>query len=209
MRSNVGTIGFWSGVTAGVAAIAYDIVQIMQFTGALRFPMDEVLIYGTALCIVVPFVTEMLAFHHSSDSEKQFWTHGALILTTLYAVFVTANYVIQLATVVPAKLSGTVNSIALLDQTPHSLFWDFDAIGYIAMGLATLVAIPALDRIGLEGRVRLAFLANALVTPMIATVYFFPNYSYGLLLLGFPWAITAPLSMFLLALLLRRRAFQM
>jgi hypothetical protein len=208
MRSKVGAIGFWSGLTAAAAAIAYDVVQILQLIGALQFPMDEILIYGTALCIVVPFVTEMLAFHYSSDSEKQFWTHGALILATLYAVFVTANYVVQLATVIPAKLGGTVGSIALLEQTPHSLFWDFDAIGYIAMGLATLVAIPALGRTGLEGRVRLAFLANAVVTPMIATVYFFPDYSYGLLLLGFPWAITAPLSMLLLALLLRRRASQ-
>jgi hypothetical protein len=26
----------------------------------------------------------------------------------------------------------------ILDQTPHSLFWDIDELGYIFMGLATL-----------------------------------------------------------------------
>jgi hypothetical protein len=30
-------------------------------------------------------------------------------------------------------------------QTVHSLFWDFDAIGYIFMGLATLAAIPIFE----------------------------------------------------------------
>lgn len=72
------------------------------------------------------------------------------------------------------------------------------------MVFATLVAVPALGRVGWERFVRVAFLANAAVTPMIATVYFFPNYSYGLLLLGFPWALTASLSMLLLALMLRK-----
>ena len=50
-----------------------------------------------------------------------------------------------------------------------------------------------------------SFIAHALVTPLIAIVYFCPNYSESLLLLGFPWGITAPLFMLLLALMLRRR----
>jgi hypothetical protein len=93
----------------------------------------------------------------------------------------------------------------VLEQTPHSLFWDYDAIGYMSMGLATLVAIPALGRVGFERWVRFSFIANALVTPLISIVYFRPTYSTKLLLLGFPWAITAPLFMLMLALMLRTR----
>jgi heme/copper-type cytochrome/quinol oxidase subunit 4 len=205
MRKQIGAVGYWSGLAAVAATVSYDVVQILQVAGALRFPLDEILIYGISLCIVIPFVLEMLAFHHLTDRYKQFWTHGSLVFTILYAVFVTANYVTQLATVIPAKLSGGYEAVRVLDQTPHSLFWNFDAIGYIAMGLATLVALPALRRVGFERWVWFAFLANALVTPLIATVYFYPVYSNRLLLLGFPWAITAPLSMLLLAILLRKR----
>lgn len=201
----IGEVGYWSGLAAFAATLAYDVVQLLQIAGPLRFPLDEILIYGTSLCIVVPFVLEMLALHYLTASDKQFWTHAALIFTTMYAVFVTANYVVQLATVIPAKLSGSSEAIRILEQTPHSLFWNYDAVGYICMGLATLVAVPALGRTGFERWVRMSFIANALVTPLIGVVYFYPTYSQELLFLGFPWAITAPLAMVMLAIMLRKR----
>jgi hypothetical protein len=184
----------------------YVVVQLLQVAGLLRFPLDEFLIYGSSLCIVVPFVLEMLVFHHLAEGDKRFWTHSALIFAVMYAVFVTANYVVQLATVIPARLSGEGEAIRLLEQTPHSLFWDYDAIGYISMGLATLVAIPALGTVGFEKWVRRSFVAHTLVTPLIAVVYFYPTFSPPLLFLGFPWAITAPLFMWMLAILLRTKS---
>jgi hypothetical protein len=205
LARTIGEVGYWSGVAAFASAVAYDVVQILQVAGVLRFPLDEILIYGTSLCIVVPFVLEILALHHLTLHDKQFWTHAALVFTGMYAVFVTANYVVQLATVIPAKLSGGSEALRLLEQTPHSLFWDYDAIGYISMGLATLVAIPAVRTVGFEKWVRLSLIANVLVTPLISIVYFYPTYSTKLLLLGFPWAITAPLFMLMVALMLRRR----
>jgi uncharacterized protein (TIGR03382 family) len=51
----------------------------------------------------------------------------------------------------------------------------------------------------------MSFIAHALVTPLISIVYFYPTFSQRLLFLGFPWAITAPLFMLLLAMMLRRR----
>jgi heme/copper-type cytochrome/quinol oxidase subunit 4 len=200
----VGRVGFGAGLAAAAATIAFDAVQIAQVAGLLSFPADEFLIYGTSLLIVVPFVLEMLAFHHLTEPAKRFWTHGALLFTTLYAVFVVANYVVQLATVLPAKLAGTAGGISILDQTPHSLFWNFDAVGYIAMGLAALMSIPALSHTGFEHWVRRSLWAHALMTPLIAFVYFYPTFSDRLLLLGFPWAITAPLFMTRLAIRLRR-----
>jgi len=201
----IAAIGFWSGLAAFVATLSFDFVQGLQLVGALKFPLDEILIYGTSLCIVIPFLLVMLAFHHLTEPDRRFWTHAALIFTTLYATFVTANYVVQLATVIPAKLAGSYEAVRILDQTPHSLFWDFDAIGYICMGLAILLAVPALDKTGTERWVRYAFLAHALVTPIIAVVYFYPVYSIPLLFLASPWAVTAPLSMLLLAMALKKR----
>jgi hypothetical protein len=205
MTTSISNVGYWSGVAAFTAAVAYDAVQILQVAGVLRFPADEILIYGTSLCIVVPFVLEMVALHHLTAPDKRFWTHSALVFTTMYAVFVTANYVVQLATVVPAKVAGTADAIRVLEQTPHSLFWDYDAVGYISMGLASLLAVPAVGNVGFERWVRRSLIANALVTPLISTVYFYPTFSSGLLFLGFPWAITAPLFMLMLAIMLRKR----
>jgi heme/copper-type cytochrome/quinol oxidase subunit 4 len=204
MNNTINKIGFWSGLTAFAATIAYCIVQLLQMCGALSYPYDERLIYGTSLCIVIPFVLEMLALHYITPDEKKFWSHAALTFTILYAVFVTANYVVQLATVIPMTLKGSLDEVRILQQTPHSLFWDFDALGYIFMGLATTVAIPVFNRSGFQKWVRIAFIANALVTPLISIVYFYPDYSFNLLILGFPWAITAPLFMLLLAILFRK-----
>ncbi|WP_449000599.1 hypothetical protein [Myxosarcina sp. GI1(2024)] len=194
-------------MAAFLSTIGYDLVQILQVIGLLRFPLDESLIYGTSLCIVIPFLIEMLALHYLTAKDKQFWTHASLIFTIIYAVFVTANYVVQLATVIPAKLVGTSEAIGILEQTPHSMFWDYDAVGYIFMGLATLVAVPALTGVGFEKWVRISFIAHTLVTPSIGIVYFYPTYSQNLLFLGFPWGITAPLFMVLLAIMLRRKQF--
>ena len=205
MTRDIGKFGYWSGMAAFTSTVAYGVVQILQVGGLLRFPADEILIYGTSLCIVVPFILEMVAFHHLTPPGKQFWTHAALVFTAMYAVFASANYVIQLATVIPAKLRGGSEAIRILEQSPHSLFWDFDAVGYVAMGLACLLAVPAVDGVGFDRWVRRSLIANALVTPLIAVVYFSPTFSTKLLFLGFPWVITAPLFMLMLALMLRRR----
>jgi len=181
-------------------------VQILQVAGLLHFPLDEILIFGASLCIVVPFMLEMLALHYSRPAEKQFWTHAGLLFTTMYAVFGVANYVTQLTTVIPAKLRGAADAVRVLEQTPHSLLWDFDAMAYIAMGLTTLLIIPALANDRAERRVRVACIANVGATMLAGIVYFYPTFSTKLLMVGLPWGITAPLFMLLLALALRRGA---
>jgi len=204
--SSIARIGFWSGIAAVSATLGYDVVQLLQLVGVLRFPLDEILIFGTSLCIILPFVLEMLALHHSTSDDNKFWTHAALIFTTVYAVFGSANYVIQLTTVIPAKLRGTLAAVQVLEQTPHSLLWDFDALAYISMGVALLLGIPALGHTRVERGARWACIANVIATALAGVVYFYPTFSSGLLLLGLPWAATAPLSMYLLALTLRERA---
>ncbi len=107
---------------AFVSTIAFVIVQMLQVFGVLGYQLDEILIYGFSLCIVIPFLVEMLALYHLTPEEKKFWSHAALIFTVLYVAFVTANYVVQLATVIPMTLKGTADEIQILKQTPHSLF---------------------------------------------------------------------------------------
>jgi len=179
-------IGFWSGLIAFVSTVGYVIVQLLQVVGVLRYPLDGILIFGTSLCIVIPFILEILSLHYLASDEKKFWSHASLIFVIMYSVFVTANYVVQLATVIPMSLKGATEEIRVLNQTPHSMFWDFDALGYIFMGLATLFAVPIFEKRGFQKLVRSFFLANGLVTPLIMFVYFYPTFSDKLVLVGLP-----------------------
>jgi len=203
MTVSIYKIGFLSGLIAFIATIIFLIVQLFQLLGILTYPYDQIWIFGSSLCIGIPFMLEMLALHYATSPDKKFWSHAAIIFTVMYLIFVTANYVVQLATVIPMTLKGAVSDIKILDQKPHSLFWDFDAIGYICMGLATLFAAPIFVNRGFQKKVKYAFLVHASVTPLIAFVYFYPTFSDKLLLLATPWAITAPIAMLLLALLFK------
>jgi hypothetical protein len=199
-------VGFWFALAAFVASVGYDLVQILQVVGALTAPLDAILIYAFSLGIPVPFLVALAALHSSAPGIKKLWTLAAVLLAAIYTTYVSLNYVVQLATVIPASLQGTLEKIRLLDQTPHSFFWDVDALGYIFLGLATLFASFAFAKKGFEGWVKGFFLANAIVTPLIGFVYFYPTFSYGLLMLGTPWIVTASGSMLVLALYFQRRA---
>lgn len=200
----ISKVGFWSGLLAFIAITSFGIVQTLQVLGFLTYPVDEILIYGFSLCITIPFMLEILALHHITKPDKKFWSHTAVIFTVIYVVFVVANYVVQLATVIPMTVKGVSNQINILKQTPHSLFWDFDAIGYIAMGFATLFAAPVFEKKGFQKWVRYTFLVHSFTTPLIAFVYFYPNFSDKLLLVATPWVITAPLSMLMLCLMFKK-----
>ncbi len=200
-ENSVRKLGFWSAFVAFVAAFGFSVAQILQVVGVVGPPWDGILIYGFSLFIATPFMLALLALHYVTPDEKRFWSHAAVLFAVMYTIYVTLNYVVQLTAVIPYVAPDPV-----LIQTPHSLFWTVDALGYIALGLATLFAVPLFVKQGLQRWLRWFFLANGLITPVIAFVYFYPNFSTTLLLLGLPWIVTAPGSMLLLALFFRRRS---
>jgi hypothetical protein len=199
MNMSITRIGYWSALVAFVGAAGYSVVQILQIVGFLTYPLDEILIFGTSLLIPTPFMLALLAVHHMTPNEKRFWTNAALLFAVMYNTFVTINYVVQLTAVIPYADPDSV-----LRQTPHSLLWTLDALGYIFLGFATLFAIPVFTKHGLEKWLRRFFLANGLIIPLFCIVYFYPTFSVTLLLLALPWIIIAPGSILLLALFLRK-----
>ncbi len=205
MNNTVDRIGYRSGMAAFAATLSFVISQSLQSAGLLNYPWDEILIYGTSLCISLPFILLILSIHYISPMDKKIWSHAAVLFSVIYVVFVIANYVVQLATVIPMTLKGRSDEIRMLIQTPHSLFWDFDAIGYIFMGLVTVFLLPVFEKHGFEKKVRTWLLAHFLTTPIIGFVYFYWNFSPQLLFIGFIWGVTAPGFMLMLALYFRRR----
>lgn len=201
MDRTIYKVGFWTALVAFIAASGFSIAQILQVIGITSYPWDQVLIYGFSLFIATPFMLSLLALHYVTPEEKRFWSHAAVLFALMYVTYVTLNYVVQLTDVIPYAAPNPV-----LVQTPHSLFWTVDALGYIALGLATLFAVPLFAKRGLQKWLRWFFLANGLIIPLFIIVYFYPNYSTTLLLLGSPWIVTAPGSMLLLALFFRRES---
>lgn len=205
-------IGFWAAVVAFAGAVGYMLSAFLQILGIVSDLHDAIIAFGASLLIPVPFLLTMLVLHHTIAEEQRFWTHSAIVFAVIYTTYNTLNYVVQLATVIPAGYTwnfdnqeGTQGSLSLLNQTPHSLFWDVDALGYIFLSLATLAAFPIFADHGVERWVRRFFLANGLIIPLFCVAYFYPGYSVLQLMFGLPWGITTPGSLLLLALFFRSK----
>jgi hypothetical protein len=204
--------GFWAALVAFAGAVGYILSVVLQLFHVVNDYHDAVIAFGASILIPVPFLLTMLVLHHTVAEEKRFWTHAAIVFAVIYTTYATLNYVVQLATVIPAGYSwsfknqqGTEGPLRLLNQTPHSLFWDIDALGYIFLSLSTLAAFPVFERRGLQRWVRRLFLANGLIIPLFSIAYFYPGYSVAQLLFGLPWGITVPGSLFALVLFFRIR----
>lgn len=184
----------------------------LQILNVVNYFQDSIISYGSSLLMPVPFLLAMLVLDSTVSEEKKFWTHAAVAFAIIYTTYNTLNYVVQLTIVLPAGYSwtfenqqGTIGPLSLLNQTPHSLFWDIDGLGYIFLSLSTLFAFPIFEKHGLQNWVRWFFFANALIVPLFAIVYFYPGYSVPQLFLGLPWGITVPGSLLLLALFFRSK----
>ena len=111
-------VGYLSAGGAFLAAMGFAVAQILQLLGLLGPPLDEILIYGFSLLIATPLMLAFLALHYVTPERDRFWTHAAVLFAAIYATFVTFNYAVQLAVVMPFEAPNPV-----LVQTPHSLFW--------------------------------------------------------------------------------------
>lgn len=205
MQLTIYKTGFACGIAAFGATLAFLVAQVLQVAGVLVFPWDEILIFSFSQLIALPLLLEVLALHYTVSPERRIWSHAAVLFMVIYVIFVTANYAVQLAVVIPETIAGHAPAVKVLRQSPHSLFWVMDALGYMAWGIAAFVARLALPREGFQGKVRTALLLHSLTTPVIAFVYFYPEYSNTLLLLALPWAVTAPVMILLLAIMFRRK----
>ncbi|MDX6256653.1 MAG: hypothetical protein QOJ11_2987 [Frankiales bacterium] len=211
-RASIRAAGFWAAVLALVGAIGYILSVPLQITSVLSPTQDAAVAFASSLAIAPSFLVAVVALHYTVLPEKRFWTHVAVQFAGIYATLACINYVVQLATVLPAGYSwsftdqaGTPGPLSVLNQTPHSLMWDLDGLAYIFLNLSTLFAAAAFERRGPHRVIRRVLLANASITPIFAVAYFWPGFSVPILLLGgIPWSITVPASLLALSLHFRR-----
>ena len=171
-------LGYYAALTACVAAAGYSIAQVLQVLGVVVFPWDAILIYGFSLCIAIPFMLAMLALFYTAPQSKHLWSHAALLLAILYATYATFVYVVQLGVVLPKMVRGEAASLQVLLLTEHSFFWAVDALAYLCMGVSTFFAAFVFANTGFQKWLRWFLLAHALLTPVVALVYFYPVFPF-------------------------------
>jgi hypothetical protein len=185
-----------------IATLGFGLAQIAQVAGLIGYPVADILIYSTSLGISAPYLIAILALHETVKPQRQLWTRGAMMFGVMYVTYVALMYTVQLSVVIPRSMHAPATSV--LAVSPQSLFWDIDALGYVAMGLSALFAGFSLSPTGPGLMARRFLLAHGLITPVIAFNYFYPHFSIAVLLLGAPWLITAPGSLLALAAYFRR-----
>ena len=188
-------LGFWAAIVTFAAASGYGVVQIMQVTGLLKFPLDEILIFGFSIFIATPFVIAITALHYAVPADKRVYTHTAAMLAAMYATLVSLVYMTELFVTVPARMHGGAAQVAAITLSEHSFFWAIDALGYVLMSIAALLAAGALGWRGQQGRLKLFLVLHGLQAPVIVLILWRPD----LLLWGSGWIVTGPGMMLLMA----------
>ncbi|PZR25538.1 MAG: hypothetical protein DI535_17790 [Citrobacter freundii] len=181
--------GYLSAIFSFTAVAGYGIAQILQVFNLISYPWDELFIYGFSLCIAIPFLITIIALHQTLPSYKKMWSGIAAALATAYVVFALMVYVVQLMVVLPADAKDS--RLDILRMSPHSLFWTLDALAYLCMGIAVLFLVPALKDIDTARWLRRLMIAHVVMTVVAMFVYFYPQFSTGLLVVASPWLLTA------------------
>ena len=188
-------LGFWAVLMSLAATVGYCAAEIMHFIGRLDAPLYDILVYGFSIFIATPFVIAMTAMHYTVAEPKHVWTHSALMVAGMYAVLVSLVYAIELTVTIPAQMQGSEVQVQFLLYKEHTFLAAIDGLGYVLMSLSTLLAAGAFSWRGLEGWLKLLFVANGLVAPLIVLIL----YCHQFLLIGAVWMLTAPGSMLLMA----------
>jgi hypothetical protein len=196
-----GRFGFFAALGALVASVGYGVPQLLQVAGVLTFPSDLILIFAPSLALAPLFVLTMVAVHVAAPAEKRVWSLAALALAIMYAVLVSMVYVVQLGVVIPLRLEGQAERVALFECCAQfQPMTAIDLLGYTLMSLSTGFAAAVFGGSGVGRAARLWLLANALLAPFLILQVAWPSLIY----VGALWLVTFPLSMLFVTLVFRR-----
>jgi hypothetical protein len=204
------TVGFWSAVLATVFSITYDVGQLAEWAGLMgsgggaenaSTPVGLVVLLTPSFFLGSSFLVLMVSVNHLSSPDRRIWTQAAVAFATVYAVFISMNYFVQLTWVTPRLAAGHTQGLEpFLFKPFDSFLYSVDILGYSFMSLATLFAARAFTGPGLERVVRLFMIANGLLIPFIAL----QMYWHWMIWIAALWAVTFPGSTWSLAILFHR-----
>lgn len=129
------------------------------------------------IALVLGYVVFMPALYQIAPEGKKTRALVATVLTGVFATLIFFNYVNQ-TTFVPAlvrqyrpEYDSLISAFSF--SNPNSLCWAIEMWGYGILGLATWLASPVFDRVGVEKSAKLLMVANGIISILGAFVVSF------------------------------------
>lgn len=205
MKNNtILNIGFWSALATTFFAIIYIIPQLIIGIDMPESKKDLTFILLPSMFLALSFLFMMVAIHYYADEDKKIWSHIGLLFALAYFIFVSIVYFTVLTVTMPHMLRGESASVEVLHYVPKSFMTGIDALGYTAMSLSTLFAAPVFNKTKLKKWIRIVFISNGVIAPIILSTQVYPFMAYA----GATWILTMPLSSFLTILLFRQEVLK-
>ena len=195
----VSKFGYWSATFSCIFALAYILAQLSDFAG-LFGPQSSALglvsLMLPSFFLAFSYLILAVSIHNFVPQHRKIFSHVGLVLAILYAALIIIVYYVQLTFVIPNLIRNTVEEISVFIFIPfNSFLFALDVLGYGIMNLSTLFFAFAFEKTGPEKWIRYFLIMNGVLFPTNLFSMLFPP----LLILDFPWAITFPVSMILLA----------
>jgi hypothetical protein len=109
---------------------------------AAFFPRDYLWMYP-ALLVTALFVVLMACIHQYASADKQLFRLIGVCLAVIAAAALMVDYFMQLTVMQPSLLKGETEGLSLISQyNPHGIFIALEALGYLLMSVAFVVAAP-------------------------------------------------------------------
>lgn len=194
------TIGFWSALITTLFALIYIVPQLIIGIDMPESKNDLFWILIPSMFLALSFMIMMVSVHYYASEDKRIWSQIGMLLATAYFVFVSIVYFTVLTVTLPHNLNGDLASVEILRYTPKSFMTGIDALGYTSMSLATLFAAPVFFGTKLKKWIRIFFISNGIISPIILSTQLYPLMAYA----GATWILTMPLSSILFMFLCYR-----
>ena len=171
-------VGFWAAILTVLATVTFGVAGVATPArsgpfcatwGCIPAPYTDVaqfipgdywwLVPGILLAPV--FVVLMASIHANASAPMRIFSRIALAFAVAYAVVISTDYFVQFTVVIPSLQSGEAAGLSLLTQyNPHGLFIAGEALGYLTMSTALLLAAPAFAGGRIEWTIRWLLVAD-------------------------------------------------
>ena len=145
-------LGFWSSIVVTVSMVGFMSALLLTFMPNLA-PWNGIEAYANSfkpmhiLGTVIPslilasaYIIFTVCIHYYAEDDKKIWSHLSIVFGLMYAVISTANYFIQIITVIPGIESKNLNGLEVFAAgNPNSIFYALMA-SYFFMCVSALFA---------------------------------------------------------------------
>jgi len=193
-------LGFWSAIVVVASMAGFMSALLLTFMPNLN-PWNGIEVYadsfksihilGTiipSLILASAYIVFTVCIHYYAESDKKIWSHLSIVFGLMYAVISTANYFIQIITVIPGIESKNLNGLEIFAAgNPNSIFYALMA-SYFFMCISTLFAGFVFDNKKGQLEIKWLFIIAILVIP-VCVLSMLPGLSVLMPFAGLVWFV--------------------